>query len=84
MIEVEDSGVGMDEEFIRNELFRPFRTTKSGGYGIGVFESREFVHEAGGRMDVISTLGVGTIIRISLPAMQPVQAVPTLSLTRAI
>ena len=84
VIEVEDSGVGMDEEFIRNELFRPFRTTKSGGYGIGVFESREFVHEAGGRMDVISTLGVGTIIRISLPAMQPVQAVPTLSLTRAI
>jgi signal transduction histidine kinase len=84
VIEVEDCGVGMDEDFIRNELFRPFRTTKSGGYGIGAYESREFVQEAGGHMDVISTLGKGTIIRISLPAMQVVQAVSAPSLTRSI
>ena len=33
IIEVRDSGRGMDPEFIRNELFRPFRSTKQGGHG---------------------------------------------------
>lgn len=70
ILEVEDNGMGMDEEFIRNELFRPFRTTKDGGFGIGVYESREFVRELGGRMEVVSAPDQGTTIRISLPAMQ--------------
>lgn len=69
-IEVADTGIGMDEEFIRNELFRPFRTTKDGGFGIGVYESREFVRELGGRMEVISAPNEGTTVRISLPVMQ--------------
>lgn len=69
VIEVADDGNGMDEDFIRNELFRPFRTTKPGGFGIGAYESREFVRELGGRLDVESTPGVGTVMRISLPAM---------------
>jgi putative PEP-CTERM system histidine kinase len=69
IIEVEDNGSGMEAEFVRNELFRPFRTTKEGGFGIGVYESREFVRELGGRMDVDSAQGHGTTIRISLPAM---------------
>jgi len=70
VVEVEDNGTGMEEEFVRNELFRPFRTTKDGGFGIGVYESREFVRELGGRMDVDSAQGHGTTIRISLPAMR--------------
>jgi len=70
IVEVEDNGMGMDAEFVRNELFRPFRTTKDGGFGIGAFESREFVRELGGRMDVDSEQGRGTTIRISLPAMR--------------
>ena len=70
IVEVEDNGTGMEEEFIRNELFRPFRTTKDGGFGIGAYESREFVRELGGRMDVDSVHGQGTTIRISLPAMR--------------
>lgn len=70
ILEFEDNGMGMDEEFIRNELFRPFRTTKDGGFGIGVYESREFVRELGGRMEVVSAPDQGTTIRISLPAMQ--------------
>lgn len=68
VVEVKDDGPGMDARFMRDELFRPFRTTKSGGFGIGAFESREFVHELGGRMDVSSQLGKGTTVRISLPA----------------
>lgn len=70
IVEVEDNGAGMDAEFVRNDLFRPFRTTKDGGFGIGAFESREFVRELGGRMDVDSEMGRGTTIRISLPAVR--------------
>lgn len=68
LIDVEDNGPGMDEDFVRNELFRPFRTTKKGGFGIGAYESREFVREHGGRMDVASEPGRGTRVQIRLPA----------------
>ncbi len=67
IIEIEDSGPGMDAEFIRDQLFRPFRTTKGAGYGIGVYESREFVREMGGRLEVLSEPGKGTTMRVSLP-----------------
>ncbi|MGB0630943.1 MAG: XrtA/PEP-CTERM system histidine kinase PrsK [Alphaproteobacteria bacterium] len=69
VIEVEDNGCGMTAEFIRDELFKPFRTSKGGGYGIGAFESREYVRENGGRMDVESEPGSGTKVTIRLPAL---------------
>ena len=60
-------GVGMDEAFIRNELFVPFRSTKSGGYGIGAFQTRELIRMAGGDLEVISEKDFGTTMRILLP-----------------
>ncbi|MDE2165172.1 MAG: PEP-CTERM system histidine kinase PrsK [Alphaproteobacteria bacterium] len=66
-IEVADHGPGMDPEFVRNELFRPFRTTKTGGSGIGAYQTRELVRAAGGELDVISQPGAGTTMRIVLP-----------------
>ncbi len=68
VIEVTDDGPGMDAEFVRDELFRPFKTTKAGGFGIGAFESREFIRELGGRLEVSSRPGAGTTVRIRLPA----------------
>jgi signal transduction histidine kinase len=59
----------MSPGFIRDELFRPFRSTKKGGYGIGAYESREFVKEIGGRLEVHSEVGRGTTFRIGLPAV---------------
>jgi putative PEP-CTERM system histidine kinase len=67
VVEVSDSGCGMSEEFIRERLFKPFETTKSAGMGIGVFESREYIHELGGRLEVESRLGGGTTFRMVLP-----------------
>jgi signal transduction histidine kinase len=67
VIEVIDSGAGMSAEFIRDRLFKPFETTKSAGMGIGVFESREYVQELGGRMEVKSRPGEGTTFTITLP-----------------
>lgn len=69
IIEIQDDGIGMDDEFIRKELFRPFRSTKEEGFGIGMFECREFVSEAGGRLDIESIPGKGTTVRIVLPAI---------------
>jgi putative PEP-CTERM system histidine kinase len=67
VVDVTDRGAGMDEAFIRDELFLPFRSTKSGGYGIGAFQTRELVRAAGGDLEVISRPGVGTTMRIALP-----------------
>jgi len=68
VIEVEDTGCGMDESFISARLFRPFQTTKgSSGMGIGVYEAREFVRSLGGDVYVDSKPGQGTVFRIHLP-----------------
>lgn len=69
LVEVEDTGCGMDEIFIRESLFRPFKTTKgSNGMGIGTYETREFVRSLGGDVDVVSRPGQGSIFRLFLPA----------------
>ncbi len=70
LIDVVDRGVGMDEAFIRNELFLPFRSTKAGGYGIGAFQTRELIRMAGGDLEVVSRPGTGTTMRIILPLVE--------------
>ena len=40
VLEVEDNGPGMEPEFVREKLMKPFKTTKGEGYGIGVYETR--------------------------------------------
>ena len=66
-IEITDTGEGMSEEFIRERLFKPFESTKSAGMGIGVFESREYIHELGGRLEVASRPSSGTTFKVILP-----------------
>jgi putative PEP-CTERM system histidine kinase len=68
MIEVRDSGKGMDDAFIRNQLFRPFASTKSAGMGIGAYECREYVRELKGDIRVESRVDEGTTFTVSLPA----------------
>ena len=65
---VTDSGHGMDEEFIKNRLFRPFDSTKGlTGMGIGAYECREVITALGGQVVVESQPGQGTVFRIMLP-----------------
>lgn len=66
-IEIEDSGSGMDDSFIRERLFRPFDSTKGSGMGIGAYECREYIRELGGRIDVTSVPGHGTTFSIRIP-----------------
>jgi len=68
-VEVTDTGVGMDKEFIRDRLFKPFDSTKGlVGMGVGAFESREYIRSLGGDILVDSQLGVGSTFSILLPA----------------
>jgi signal transduction histidine kinase len=68
VIEVSDTGIGMDEA-TRARIFEPFFTTKPEGEGTGIGLSVVFgvVERAGGFVHVESALGKGTRIRVVLP-----------------
>jgi len=66
-ISISDHGPGMSPEFINERLFRPFRTTKQRGFGIGAYQAREKVRNMGGNFEVFSAEGQGTRVVISLP-----------------
>ncbi|OYU36976.1 XrtA/PEP-CTERM system histidine kinase PrsK [Novosphingobium sp. PASSN1] len=67
VIEVSDTGCGMSADFVRNRLFKPFVSTKSGGFGIGAFEARELVRAMNGRLEVESREGLGSRFAVRLP-----------------
>ena len=65
---VRDEGHGMSDETLRN-LFQPFYSTKGDlGNGLGLYISHEIVERNAGTLKVTSEVGVGTEIRIRLPA----------------
>ncbi len=66
-IEIVDSGTGMSAEYIRSRLFKPFDSSKQGGFGIGAYEARELVRAMRGRLDVESREGLGTRFMVRLP-----------------
>jgi len=68
-VDIIDRGPGMSQDFIRNELFRPLVTSKPGGSGIGAWQARELLRQAGGSVEAISRPGEGTTMRLRLPAM---------------
>jgi putative PEP-CTERM system histidine kinase len=70
-IEVADQGDGMTAEFIRDNLFQPFGSTKDNGFGIGAYQARELVRAVGGDLLVVSRPGCGTMMRILLPCVTP-------------
>jgi signal transduction histidine kinase len=84
VIEIEDDGAGMDEDFIRSRLFKPFFTTKaSKGMGIGAYQAREYVHSLGGSMSVRSTPGQGTVFAIRLPLSESADDMTASSMLKA-
>jgi signal transduction histidine kinase len=63
-----DTGCGMSQNFVKESLFRPFRTTKKAGVGLGLYTCREVIAASGGRIQVESAEGVGTTFRVVLPS----------------
>lgn len=74
LIRVKDTGSGMSDEFIRDALFRPFKTTKKSGLGIGMFQSKMVIEAHGGSIDVESKEGKGSVFTVKLPTKQVEQA----------
>jgi putative PEP-CTERM system histidine kinase len=71
VISIADSGVGMTEKFISEQLFKPFESTKPAGFGIGAYEARTLATSMNGHLRVESRVGKGTTFTLSLPAEAP-------------
>jgi signal transduction histidine kinase len=68
-IAVQDNGPGMTPERLQN-LFVPFFTTKPRGTGLGLAISQRLVQSMGGRIEVASQSGVGSVFTILLPVLE--------------
>ena len=67
-ISVRDDGPGMDAQFVRDRLFKPFDTTKgSRGMGIGAYQARAYVQQLNGSLEVQTSPGNGTTLLITVP-----------------
>jgi signal transduction histidine kinase len=70
---VRDTGVGVAEDHLE-KIFEPFwqveqtTTRRSGGTGLGLAVTRQFVELLGGRISVESELGKGSAFRVVIPA----------------
>jgi putative PEP-CTERM system histidine kinase len=67
VVSIADNGCGMSPAFLKSSLYRPFRTTKKKGLGIGMFQSKVIVEAHKGRITVESEPAVGTTFRVLLP-----------------
>jgi signal transduction histidine kinase len=72
-IEVQDNGPGIPPEVMK-KIFDPFFTTKDPGTGtgLGLSVSQNIIQQHGGKLEVNSTVGVGTTFKITLPIKRPV------------
>ena len=67
ILEVEDTGPGIEPELI-DSVFDPFFTTKEGGTGLGLSIVRKIVDQHGGDVRITSDRGVGTRVSVRIPA----------------
>lgn len=61
-----DNGKGIREEYVHN-IFEPFFSTKKGGSGLGLAIVHKIVEDHGGKIEVESDYGRGTIFKVHLP-----------------
>ena len=66
-IEIADDGPGIPPE-IRANLFRPFKTTKARGTGLGMATAKRLTELHHGRIDVVCPERGGTVITVHLPS----------------
>ncbi len=66
-ISIVDCGPGLPPE-IRAALFRPFKTTKARGTGLGMATAKRLIESQGGQIEVRSPEGGGTTVSLLIPA----------------
>lgn len=76
---VEDTGRGMSSDYLKYKLFTPFsqENTHSPGMGLGLSIVQQLARGLGGTVDVKSSVGVGTLVEVLVPAEQDYQDVPS-------
>jgi signal transduction histidine kinase len=75
VLEIADTGRGIAPEVL-SQVCEPFFTTRAEGTGLGLAIAKRYVEQNGGALELESTLGKGTAVRLRLPALatQPVEA----------
>jgi signal transduction histidine kinase len=66
VVEVTDTGVGMDQDAL-NKIFEPYFSTKATGTGLGLTIAKRNIELNGGTISVNSQRGVGTTVTMTLP-----------------
>ena len=67
VVSVADTGRGMSDEYQARHLFAPFSSTKKGGWGVGLHQTRQVVESQRGEIVVDSAVGRGTTFTVRLP-----------------
>ena len=72
VIEIADTGDGIPQQVLAS-VCDPFFTTKAEGTGLGLAIAKRYVAQNGGSLDITSTQGAGTTVRIRLPEVVETQ-----------
>lgn len=70
LMEIRDNGCGMSPE-LADRIFMPFVTSRPQGTGLGMPIVKRIVTDHGGTIDLESSVGVGTTVRLRLPELAP-------------
>ncbi len=66
-VRVSDEGCGMPKDFQEQHLFKPFKTTKKKGLGIGLYQCKQIIEAHHGKIEVMSGPGKGSVFTVYLP-----------------
>jgi signal transduction histidine kinase len=68
VLEISDTGRGIAPEVI-SQVCEPFFTTRADGTGLGLAIAKRYIEQNGGALELVSTVGHGTTVRLRLPAV---------------
>jgi signal transduction histidine kinase len=71
LIQLSDTGVGINEDDL-NRVFEPFFSSGKKGTGLGLWVTQDIVRQHGGRIEVTSDVGRGTVFTIVLQIESPI------------